>query len=66
MKKNIKEARHRFLREVDPRRRQEVADSQMIFEDHSAMANLYSKPIYHTFNADKYVPKLKPGYDEIE
>lgn len=64
--KKYEEARKRFLIEVDPRRRQEVADSRMIFEDHRAMANLFPKAIYHTFNPDKYVPKLKPGYDEID
>lgn len=56
----------RSLNNVDPRRRQEVADSRMIFEDHYDIANLYSRPIYHTFNPDKYVEKFKPGNDEIE
>lgn len=64
--KKANEAKKRFLQQVDPARRQEMADSQMIFEDHNAMANLYQKPIYHTFNPDKYVPKLKPGHDEID
>jgi hypothetical protein len=47
-----------FYSNVDPRRKQELADSRMIFEDHKAVANLYDKPIYHTFDADKYPERL--------
>lgn len=47
-----------FYSNVDPRRRQELADARMIHEDHRAMANLAEKPIYHEFNCDKYVEHL--------
>ena len=52
-------------RGIDPRRRQEVADSRMIYEDCDDVANLPDEPIYHEFNASRYVEKFRPGYDEI-
>lgn len=39
---------------IDPRRRQEVADSRMIQEDHNAMANLSERVVYHEYNEDAY------------
>lgn len=47
-----------FYHNVDPRRKQELADSRMIYEDKHAMANLKNEPTYHEFNCDKYVEKL--------
>ena len=47
-----------FYRNVDPRRKQELADSRMIYEDKAAMANLKNEPTYHEFNPDKFVEKL--------
>ncbi len=47
-----------FYTNVDPRRKQELADARMIHEDHKAMANLKNEPIYHEFNQDKYVEHL--------
>lgn len=47
-----------FYRNVDPRRKQELADARMIHEDHKAVANLKEQPIYHEFNPDKYVERL--------
>ena len=44
-----------FYANVDPRRKQELSDSRMIFEDQKAPANLYQDPIYHTFDADEHV-----------
>ena len=44
-----------FYDNVDPRRKQELADSRMIFEDHNAPSNLYQQPVYHTFDPDEYV-----------
>lgn len=47
-----------FYQNVDPRRKQELADSRMVNEDHKAMANLSEKAVYHEFNPDKYVEHL--------
>ena len=54
-----------FYKQINPRRRQEVADSRMISEDHNAMANLSPKFINKEFNPWKYVEHFKPGNDEI-
>lgn len=43
---------------VDPRRRQELADANMIHEDHNAMANCSPKAINRQFNAWKYPERL--------
>jgi hypothetical protein len=43
---------------VDPRRRQELADSRMIYENHLSMSNLPERPIYHQFDANKYPERL--------
>lgn len=45
----IKESDNRFYAGLDPRRRQEVADAGMIFEDHRAMANLSPTAIHRQF-----------------
>lgn len=61
-----------FYNNVDPRRKQELADSRMIQEDHNALANLSPRFIHREFNPDKYVEhfdmynqdtmKYKKGY----
>jgi hypothetical protein len=35
-----------FYAGIDPRRRQEVADSGMVQEDHTQIANLSSRPVH--------------------
>jgi len=55
---NMEDIALTFYHNVDPRRKQELADSRMIQEDHSAIANLSGTPRYHEFNADKYVERL--------
>lgn len=50
---------------VDPARRQEVADSQLINADFNAIANLSPTPINTTVNLWEFVQKFKPGNDEI-
>jgi hypothetical protein len=52
-----------FYDQVDPRRRQEQADSRLISEDHNAMANLSDKAIHREFNPDKYVERFQM-YDQ--
>lgn len=44
---NAQQMDNEFWAGVDPRRRQEVADSGMIREDHTAMANLSRTAIHH-------------------
>ncbi len=39
-----------FYDQIDPRRRQEIHDSRMISEDHTAIANLSPKFINRQFN----------------
>ncbi len=43
-----------FYGSIIPRRKQEVADSRMIQEDHSAMANLSPEPIHRQFDAGRF------------
>lgn len=43
-----------FYAQVDPRRRQEKHDGNMIKEDKSATANLSPKDINRIFNPDKF------------
>lgn len=50
--------RESFYGNVDPRRRQELADSRMIQEDHKAVANLSETFLNHTFDYDKYPERL--------
>jgi len=45
-----------FSQPIDPRRRPEIYDSRMIYEDHNAMANLPTQPINRQFNPGKYTP----------
>ncbi len=45
-----------FRQPVDPRRRPEYADSQMIQEDHRAVANLPEREINRQFTPGKYMP----------
>jgi hypothetical protein len=52
-----------FYNNVDPRRKQELADGRMIQEDHKAMANLSETAIYHEFNPDRFVEKFQ-NYDQ--
>jgi hypothetical protein len=55
MKKlDLREVLGRHYDLVDPRRRQEVADSRMIQEDENAMANLPERPVYHEYNEDRF------------
>ena len=43
-----------FYDNIDPRRRQEVADSRMLQEDHAAMANCPTRPIHREFNQNRF------------
>lgn len=45
-----------FRQPVDPRRRPEMADSQMIQEDRNAMANLPEREINMRFRPGKFMP----------
>lgn len=50
---------------VDPRRRQERADADMVSKDMSAMANCPPQAKNHTFNAWKY-PERLAMYDQSQ
>lgn len=43
-----------FYKEVDPRRRQEIADSRMVNEDQMAMANLSPRFIHKQFDQNRF------------
>lgn len=45
-----------YQQPVDPRRRPEFNDSQMIQEDHRAIANLPEQAIHREFRPGKYMP----------
>ncbi len=45
-----------FMQPIDPRRRPEMADSQMIREDHNAIANLSPVEINRQWTPGKYSP----------
>ena len=45
-----------FQQPVDPRRRPEFADSQMIQEDNRAIANLPEREIHRQFTPGKFMP----------
>lgn len=45
-----------YQQPVDPRRRPEFNDAQMIQEDHRAIANLPEKAIHREFRPGKYQP----------
>jgi hypothetical protein len=42
---------------VDPRRRKELRDARMIYEDHRAIANCPPEPIYHEFPKEDDNPR---------
>lgn len=46
--------RDTFYENIDPRRRQEIADSRMISEDHFAPANCPIYPIHREYNQNKF------------
>jgi hypothetical protein len=50
---------------VDPARRQEAADSQMIYEDYSAAANLSPRPIIREFPRSEQFNNAWPHYDDM-
>ena len=50
--------RSSFYGNVDPRRKQELADSRMIQEDHNSVANLSETFLNHTFDANEYPERL--------
>lgn len=43
-----------FYNQVDPRRRQEIHDSRMIREDHTAMSNLSGVVINKQYNQNRF------------
>ena len=47
-----------FYNNVDPRRKQELADANMIHEDHQAVANLSERFIHRTFDANEFPERL--------
>ena len=55
-----------FYANVDPRRKQEMMDSEMVREDHNAMANLSPVAIHCEFPKDDHLfsPYLGSTYDE--
>jgi hypothetical protein len=46
------------MNNVDPRRKQELADANMIHEDHTDVANLSRRFIHRTFDANEYPERL--------
>jgi len=50
--------RNMFYNNVDPRRKQELADARMIQEDQSKVANLSETFLNHTFDANQYPERL--------
>jgi hypothetical protein len=53
-----------FREQVEPRRKQEYTDSQMIHESKSSVANLPSQEINRTFNPCEYVEHFKNPANE--
>lgn len=47
-----------FYNNVDPRRKQELRDANMIQEDHNSIANLSETAIHQTWNANEYPERL--------
>ena len=45
-----------YRQPVDPRRRPEYNDAQLIHEDHRAMSNLPEQAIHKEFRPGKYMP----------
>lgn len=54
-----------FYDQVDPRRRQELKDSRMVQEDHSAVANLPTRFIHQEFNSDRFMEHIGQYNDEV-
>jgi hypothetical protein len=50
--------RSSFYDNVDPRRKQELADSRMIQENKNAVSNLSETFLNHTFDANEYPERL--------
>lgn len=50
--------RSHFYSNVDPRRKQEQVDGNMVHEDPSGIANLSDRSVYHTFDPDTHVERL--------
>ncbi len=50
--------RANFYSNVDPRRKQEQIDSNMVHEDQSDIANLSQRAVYHTFDPNRHVERL--------
>lgn len=60
-------ARHAFIENIDPRRRQEVKDSMMLWENHNEFANFPTRPIHREFNQDRYDERFAftmPAHDD--
>ena len=55
-----------FRSAMDPRRKQEIMDSRMIQEDHSAVANLSETFINHEYKAFKYAERFCDSYEGVE
>lgn len=47
-----------FFANVDPRRRQELADARMLQEDHKEIANLSDRFINRQFESGRYPERL--------
>lgn len=54
--------RQTFYDKVDPRRRQELKDSNMIHEDHKAMSNMPTKAIHREYNQNTF--GMSPLFDD--
>jgi hypothetical protein len=61
----VEPMRDMFYGVINPRRKQEVADSRMIQEDHNAMANLSPRAINKQFDAYRFAEALKQNDDEV-
>ena len=55
-----------FRSVIDPRRKQEIKDSQMVQEDHYAVANLSETFINHEYKAFKYAERFFDSYEGVE
>ncbi len=67
VKKVVHAMQDRFYKEVCSPRRQEMADSNMLQEDHNAIANLSNDVINRQFNPGRFMESLGKydGMDEI-
>ena len=50
-----------FYNQIDPRYKQNMADSSMIQEGRNSIANLSEKEINRLFNPNRFVEKLSDG-----